>query len=294
MGRGARIAVFGLALGLLLGFSGCSWPGARRTSLRDALSPERAERVQAISERAQAALDAGDLDLAEREFRQLVALSPKSPEGYQRLGKVLMLRERPDEAGVNFEKALTLDPDFVGALIGLGEIEAARGDSQSAVKRFETAVEIEPRDAAAQLALGRELEAKGKADEALAAYFRALENDPFSIEASRRVASIQLARDDADQALARLDQTIEMAPADAEVLLLRGRAHLALRHVPEAVADLRTASLRLPQRPDVHFFLALALDAASRPGDALKSAEQALKLAPDYADAQSLTERLRR
>jgi len=294
MRRGARIAVIGLALGLLSGFSGCSWPGARRTSLKDALSPERAERVQAIGERAQAAVDAGDLELAERELRQLVALSPRSPEGYQRLGRVLMLVGRADDAKVNFERALTLDPDYVGALIGLGEIEAARGDAESAIKRFEAAVEIEPRDATAQLALGRELEALGRTDKALAAYFRALENDPFSIEASRRVASMQLARNDADQALARLDQTVEMAPGDAEVLLLRGRAHLALRQVPQAVADLRAASLRLPERPDIHFFLALALDAASRPDDALKSAEQALKLAPDFADARNLTQRLRR
>lgn len=294
MRRGALIAVFGLALGLLPGISGCSWPGARRGSLKDALSPERAERAQAIGERAQAALDAGNLEAAERELRELVALSPRSPEGYQRLGKVLMLREQADEAAVNFERALTLDPDFVGALVGLGEIEVARGDAEAAIKRFESAVEIEPRDATAHLALGHALEALGKDDKALAAYFRALENDPFSIEASRRVASIQLARDDADQALARLDQTVEMAPGDAEVLLLRGRAHLALNHTALALADLRTAAVRLPQRPDVHFFLALALNAASRPDDALKSAEQALQLAPDYAAAQDLTERLRR
>lgn len=294
MRRGALIAVFGLALGLLPGLSGCGWPGARRNSLKDALSPERAERVQAIGERAQTALDAGNLELAERELRQLVALSPRSPEGYQRLGGVLMRRGRPDEAAVNFERALALDRDYVGALVGLGEIEAARGDAAAAIRRFETAVEIEPRDAAAQLALGRELEALGQNDKALAAYFRAIENDPFLVEASRRVASIQLSRDDADQALARLDQTIEMAPGDAEVLLLRGRVYLALNQASRAVADLRAASQRLPQRPDVHFYLALALDADSQPADALKSAEEALKLAPDYAAAQVLTERLRR
>ena len=92
----------------------------------------------------------------------------------------------------------------------------------------------------------------------------------------------------------RLDQTIEMEPNDAEALLLRGRAHLALRHVAPAVADLRAASSRLPNRPDVHYHLALALEAASQRGDALKAAEQALRLAPDFADARSLSERLRR
>ena len=81
---------------------------------------------------------------------------------------------------------------------------------------------------------------------------------------------------------------------DAEALLLRGRAHLALRHVAPAVADLRAAASRLPDRPEVHYQLALALEAASQRGDALKAAEQALRLAPDFADARSLSERLRR
>jgi cytochrome c-type biogenesis protein CcmH/NrfG len=50
----------------------------------------------------------------------------------------------------------------------------------------------------------------------------------------------------------------------------------------------------LPNRADVYCQLALALDAANRRSDALQAAEQALRLAPDSADARGLTERLRR
>lgn len=67
-----------------------------------------------------------------------------------------------------------------------------------------------------------------------------------------------------------------------------------LRHPAQAVADLRFAAAALPDRADVYYVLALALDAAHQPADALKAAEQALQLSPDYAGARDLSRRLRR
>jgi tetratricopeptide (TPR) repeat protein len=133
----------------------------------------------------------------------------------------------------------------------------------------------------------------GKTDDALAAYFRTLEFNPLRAQVNHRIGAIQLARNQPDQALARLDQAVELDGADGELRLLRGRAHLALRHIPEAVADFRAAAIRLPDRADVYFQLAVALEAAHQKTDALQAAEQALRLAPDYADARDLTRRLR-
>ncbi|APW62557.1 tetratricopeptide repeat protein [Paludisphaera borealis] len=294
MRRGALIVLLSGLLGLLPVISGCGWTNTRRPSLKDVPTPEQAAQAQAFSERAQEAVDRGDLELAKVELTRLVAISPRSPEGHQRLGRVFEQQNRVDEAEACYSRALQLDPDYVGALIGMGRVEVLRGNPQSALKRFETAIEIEPHEATAHLALGAVFESLGRTGEAQAAYFRSLENDPLLGEASRRIAALQIARNEADQALARLDQTIELAPGDAEALLLRGRAHLALRHITPAIVDLRAAAVRLPNRPDVHFNLALALEAASQPGDALKSAEQALQLAPDYADARDLSQRLRR
>ena len=87
---------------------------------------------------------------------------------------------------------------------------------------------------------------------------------------------------------------MDLAPENAEVRLLRGRAHLMLRHPAQAIADFQMAVRNQPGRPDFFYFLALALVAAHQPADALKAAEQALRLAPDYADARDLSNRLRR
>ncbi len=109
---------------------------------------------------------------------------------------------------------------------------------------------------------------------------------------SLNIAAIQLTRNHPDQALSRLDQAVELAPENGEARNLRGRAHLALRHFTEAIDDFRIAVTRFPNRADVYYNLALALEADHKPVEALRAAEQALHLAPDFADARGLSQRL--
>jgi tetratricopeptide (TPR) repeat protein len=294
MGRGASTTLRSVALLLLSACAGCSSSSLRRASSKDIPTPEKVTAAQKISERAQAAIDRQDLEQARNELLQLVAQTPGSAEAHHRLGKVLQLQGRLHEAEACFRRALELEPDYVGALIGLGSIEVARQEYPSALKRFETAVEIEPHDAEAHFARAGLLETMGRTDEALAAYFRTLEFDPLHPEVSQRIGALQLARNQPDQALARLDQAVDLAPENGEIRLLRGRAHLMLGHNVQAIADLRMAVERLPDRPDVYYHLALAFDADHRSGDALKAAEQALRLSPDYAHARALSAKLRR
>jgi len=294
MWRWASTSIWSLALVLLAACAGCSGHGMRRANSKESLSPEQETQAQLISERAQAAIDRQDLEQARNELLQLVAQTPGSAEAHQRLGKVLQLQGRLNEAEACFRRALELDPDYVAALIGLGNIEAARREFPSDLNRFETAIEIDPPNAEAHFACAGLLETMGRPDEALAAYFRALEFNPLHPEVSQRIGAIQLARNQPDQALARLDQAVDLAPENGDVRVLRGRAHLMLRHFPQAIADFRTAAEHLPDRADVYYLLAVALDADHRSADALKAAQEALRLSPDYADARELSQKLRR
>src|SRR5262245_22975634 len=121
---------------------------------------------------AQTAIDQHDYPRAEVTLLQLVAEVPQLAEAHQRLGLVLQIQGRLAEAENAYRKALTLDPEYVAALIGLGEIEAQLGRPEPALERLDTAIEIDPRQGGAHLARGRVLEALGRTDEALAAYFR--------------------------------------------------------------------------------------------------------------------------
>jgi tetratricopeptide (TPR) repeat protein len=292
MRRRAVIAGWGIFCCLLTAQAGCSWIGLRHDVNRPKPTREQAAQIQQISEDAQAAIDRGDYERARVELLQLASQAPGSAEALQRLGGVLMLEKRFDDAEACFRSALKCDPDYVQALIGLGEAEAQRGDRASALKRFETAIEIDPYRPHAHFCKGRLLEAMAQPDQALAEYFRALEFDSNNPEISLRIAAIQLERNQPDQALARLDQVVELAAWNAEARLFRGQAYLALGHIPQAIADLHSATTQMPDQPQVYYYLALAFEADHKPAEALRSAQQALRLAPDDPSARGLTQRL--
>jgi tetratricopeptide (TPR) repeat protein len=270
--------------------SGCVQCGDRG----DRPTPEDLARQRTLSRAAQAAIDRGDWPTALGGLERLVVEVPNSPEVHQRLGRVFQALGDPARAEAAYRRALELEPEYADALTGLGEVEADRGRLAEAARHIAAAIEIDPARAEAHIAQGRVLESLGRPDEALAAYFRALGCEPSSAEALRRAAVIQLARGRNDQALARLTLALELAPGDDEARYHRGRAFLALGHELEAVEDLRTAAASLSDRPDVHYQLALALERARRPAEALASAERALRLAPHDPAARELTGRLRR
>jgi tetratricopeptide (TPR) repeat protein len=291
MRRLAVITAWVCVFPLLAAGAGCSWFGLRHGSDR-VPTPEEAIETQQINERAQRAIDRRDYDQARQELLQLAAINPKSPQPLQRLGTVFELQGRLADAERCFRCALQLDPNYVQALIGLGEVEARLGNSASALKLFETAIEIDPHRPDSHIALGRLLESIGQPDQSLAEYFRALEFDANNPDVILRIAAIQLGRSQPDQALARLDQAVELAANNGEARDLRGLAYLALRQIPQAVAEFRTAVRLMPHRPDAYYHLALALEADHRPADALRTAGDALQLAPGHRGARELSQRL--
>jgi tetratricopeptide (TPR) repeat protein len=255
----AAIAAGGAAL---LALAGCATIRSRNDSA--AFASIQTDRQQQMSLSAQVAIDHHNYDQALALLSQLAVEIPQSPEIQNRLAKVLQVQGRLAEAEVMFRRALALDPEYVGALIGLGEVEAATGRLDPALRRFDLAIEINPRDPAGHFGQGRIFELQGRSDDALAAYFRALHLDPAQAVVNLRVATLQLARQEPDQALRRLDQVLEMIPDDPEAHHLRGLAHMTLRHYPEAVTDFRFAAQRLPHRSDVAGHLTQALAASQR------------------------------
>ncbi len=292
MWRRAPNARWGLLFWLLSAQAGCSWIGLRNGFDHGSPNPEQTARNQEFSEHAQEAIDRGDYEQARLERLRLATESPNSAEAQQRLGMVLQLEGRLAEAQACFRAALQRDPDYVEALIGLGQVEAQQGDVVLALKHIEAGIEIDPHRPRAHFSLGRLLESQGKTDEALAEYFRALELEPNNADVSLNIAAIQLARSQPDQALWRLDQVVELAPKNGEARDLRGRAHFTLRHFTQSIDDFRAAVTRLPNRADIYYRLALALEAGHRPAEALGAVEQALHLAPESADARALSQRL--
>ena len=296
MRRWGLIAGMEIAAVWLAMLPGCAVsPGWReRQRLKHEAASAQATQAMALSQEAQDAIDRHDEPLALGLLEQLVSVSPKSAEAHQRLGKVFLAQGRFADAEVSFRKALELDPEYAAARTGLGSIAATLARPEEALEQFDQSIDLLPHQADAHFLRGQALEVLGRTDDALAAYFRALELEPNSSRAQLRIATILLGRDEPDQALVRLDPLVEQNPDDAEARHQRGRAHLALHHLKLAVDDLKFAVEKLPNHPDIHYHLALALAAENDTKGAIASAEQALKLAPGFADAKTLRGKLLR
>ena len=114
----------------------------------------------------------GKLDAAVKDYRQAVAIAPKTPELHYNLALALFANSNIVEARVALERALKIRPDYVKALVLLGRCLAATEQFDDAQQVFTKAITIEPNNYLPHYRLGRLHVYKGnsaKATESLGA-----------------------------------------------------------------------------------------------------------------------------
>src|SRR5215470_12103603 len=119
-----------VALALLLAGGGASLPG--RASAQQTAG-DRSE-VKALFAKGEAALQAGNLDAAEKAFREVLARDPNAGGAvYANLGVVEMRRKNWDEALKDLRKAEKLAPRMTGVRLDIGLAEFRRGNYGAAI-----------------------------------------------------------------------------------------------------------------------------------------------------------------
>jgi len=176
-------------------------------------------RVDYRDERARAAFEAGDVDLAarhwgeawdvrpdfapaavglgrvaasrgnareaERRFRAAIAADPLSADARANLG-ALLLRERDYDAGIEeTRRAIELDPTLAQARFNLAVALVREGRLDEARDQFDRYALDVPGDARGWAVLARALESAGRRDDARQAWERALRADPTDGDARR-------------------------------------------------------------------------------------------------------------
>lgn len=95
--------------------------------------------------RAVAALQAGDLSRAEREFRAVLKDEPENPAALINLGVVLRQQGRLSDAIATFERAAAADPGNFRAFANLGVALQQARRLEDAVAAYRAAYRLEPR-----------------------------------------------------------------------------------------------------------------------------------------------------
>ncbi len=109
----------------------------------------------------------GEFDLAEKAYRQLIAVDPNSAAGHYDLGLSLKMRDQIENAQAEFREAIRLDPALAQPRYSLGIADWQLGDIDGLAEQMRAALAINPNYAEAHYMLGIALKQKGDLDAAI-------------------------------------------------------------------------------------------------------------------------------
>jgi predicted TPR repeat methyltransferase len=157
---------------------------------------------------------AGDLDAAERLYRQAAAASPGNADAHNLLGVVARQRGDARAALRHTERALALQPDAPVFLANHGGALAEAGDLRGAVGFLRAALRRRPDDPVALRNLGQALAALGDPRAALEPLERAVALAPDAVEPRLALAHARREAGEAEGAAAAAEAALALAAPD--------------------------------------------------------------------------------
>ncbi|HEX9112291.1 MAG TPA: tetratricopeptide repeat protein [Terriglobales bacterium] len=203
-------------------------------------------------------LENGKSEDALAAYQKAATLTPKDPEPHLSAG---LLREREKDfpgAETEYKQVLALDPRSTEAVIGLTNLYMKSGRIGEAEPLLRTLAAERPNDAGIHLQLGRVLAAQGKKDDAIPEIQTALKLSPNDAEAQRDLADLYASTGKNDLAEAAYRTLVISFPNEAELHRGLGQALLRQKKFPEAQQELLAAVRLKRDWPDVYVDLAFA------------------------------------
>jgi adenylate cyclase len=146
--------------------------------------------------------------------RQAIDLDPTLPGAHQTLAYVYLMQKQFDQAIVEAETAVRLDPNDADALVTLGEILSCAGRSAESLNYIEKALLLDPHYPPSFLfALGQSYYLLGRHEEALATFKRVLTRNPTHLRTYFFVAIIHYEQGRKEEAQAALRAAKKINPA---------------------------------------------------------------------------------
>ena len=120
--------------------------GATSERIQEIWADAQSDTVDLIFERAIAAADAGEIDLAGVLLDHAIGLAPSFAQAYAFRGAVRLRGDDQTGSIADFSRAIELEPRQFEARIALAEIMLAGGDKRGAYDMFEKALEWNPHE----------------------------------------------------------------------------------------------------------------------------------------------------
>jgi tetratricopeptide (TPR) repeat protein len=217
------------------------------------------------------------------DLNRAIELEPSFAAAYVNRGATYSELHRYDEALADLDRAIRLDRTLTHAYANRGTAYEGLGRYEEALVDYGTAIELNPTFAGFYSIRGHTYSRLAHYEEALTDLHRAIQMDPTSAYAYtiRSFCLAGLGRH--EEALSDLSRAIQLDPIDAKSYGLRGRCLRELRRYDEALADLNYAIELDDKNALVYHDRGLVYEHLQRPEEALQDYTSAVQLDPTHA-----------
>ena len=229
----------------------------------------------------------GKLDLAIGLFSQAIRLDGRQPTFHARLGESFRVAGRIPEAIECYRQALKLNgrqPEFHNAL---GTLLQSQGDLPAAIACYRQATGLNSNYFAPWYNQGLAHQQRGEFDEAAHAFGEAVRIEPGHFEATIAWAGMLQAGGHTEQALAQFNKLAISHPDSPQVECAIGAGHQAMGNHTAAMACYLKAVELSPNFAEPHYNLGTLLQSAGNDADAARAYKRATELQPRLGPAWS-------
>lgn len=208
-------------------------------------------------------------------------------------GTILAYQNRLDQAIEAINRSLAINNEPVVRAL-LADIQIRQGRWDEALKNYEEAVQAAPNNAGLRVRYGSLLLLRGNVDQAIKHLDKAVVLAPGSAEAWLRRGDAHFERRNWQQAGVSYQQTVALSPVrfpDAYVGL--GQVFIKLGDFQKARFNFTKAVALESNNPVYRFWLCRANELLGDRAGARTQCEHALRLRPDFREAQEILNRLR-
>ena len=232
-------------------------------------------------------LNRKDYDKALAAAAALEKKLPDSALAYNVKGTVYIARRDLKNARLNFENALTVQPDYLPAARVLASLDISENNPASAKHRFEAILARQPDNEGALLSLAQvQISVKAGAKEITETIERAIKSNPASVPARLDLINFLTDNRNSGAALTAAQMANAAIPNEPRILDALGLAQMNSGNTSQAIETFNKLANAMPGSPLPQLRLATAGFAAKQIDAPILALRKALVIKPDLLEAQ--------
>ena len=222
-----------------------------------------------------------NLDQAEKEFREVLRLSPADPDGNYNLGLVLLAKKHPADAALYFER---VHPATIASRFNLTKAYLESGKTADGLRTAKELSAQNKDNVQLHFTLGVLLATEKQNHAAQFELEQANALQPQAFEILHNLGGVYLQNGELAKAEVMLKRALKLKPDSAETLYLLGQVYTQESKPVDALDQLVRAHKLAPENTDIIYSLARVSMSQNYYEDSIPLLESGLKLAPERAD----------